>query len=176
MMSTVLAVIAIVAALVAATALTSQFLDRLRLKRSLKQLESEFHLTEQVARVGYWRRGVDDKIATWSTGTYEIFGQDPNSFIPSRANVQVFYSDVHLARLLAMLEPSSDGAGRDDELQIHLRDGSIKDVAVSIRFQFNRRGKFVGVFGVIADISDRKRAQREAAEREGEPTRLALAC
>ena len=172
MMSSVLAVIAILAALVAATALTLQFLDRARLKRSLKQLESEFLLTEQVARVGYWRRGIDDQVATWSPGIYEILGERPESFVPTQANARAFYSADDLLRLNAMLEPTPDGSGREEEFQIHLRDGSTKDVAVSVRYQFNRRGKFVGVFGVMADISARKRAQREIKERE---TRLDLA-
>ena len=171
MMSTVLAIIAILAALVAGTALTVQFRDRIRLKRSLKQLETEFLLTEQVARVGYWRRGVNDKIATWSPGIYEIIGRDPGSFIPTRENVRLLYSAEDLARLTAMAEPTPDGSAREEEFQIRLPDGSTKDIVVSVRYQFDRRGKFAGTFGVIADISARKRAQREIIERE---TRLDL--
>jgi len=166
MLSTVLAFIAIGAAFVAAGALTFQFIDRVKLKRSLRRLEAEFRLTEQVARVGYWFRDDGESIATWSPGTYEIFGVDPKTFVPSQANIRAFYSADDLMRIASLTEPMPDGAGRETESQIRLHDGTVKDIAISMRYRFNRRGKFIGIFGVIADITARKVIQRALAERE----------
>ena len=84
----------------------------------------------------------------------------------------MFYSADDVIRLRAMAEPMDDGSGREGEFQIRLPDGAAKDVVVSVRYRFNRRGKVIGIFGVIADISARKRAEREIIERE---TRLDLA-
>ncbi len=165
MTSEVLALIAIVAALVAAASLTRQLFDRIRLERALRQLESDLSLTEKVARLGYWHRGADETIATWSAGTFEVFGQDPKTFVPNQQAVRSHFSEDGVRRLAAMVVPK-EGEGHEEEFRIRCGDGSMKDVAISVRYRFNRAGKYIGVFGIVADISIQKREQRERAERE----------
>ena len=149
-----------------AISLVVQLVQRLRLVRDLQVLTADMNLAEEVARVGYWSRPVNHKIATWSPGLFEIFGQDPKRFTPSADAVRELFFAQDLPAVAALNEFEATG-GKGGEAEAHIRcpDGTIKEVLVSTRFQ-TKKGKVVGYFGVIADITARKAAECAAIERE----------
>ncbi len=155
-----------VLAVVATVSLVIQLVQRLRLVRDFQVLTADMNLAEEVAGIGYWSRPITHKVATWSPGLFEIFGQDPKHFTPSHDAVCALFLPQDLPAVAALNDFDATG-GKGGEVEAHIRcpNGIIKEVLVATRFQM-KKGKVVGHFGVVADITARKAAQRAAIERE----------
>jgi len=145
-----------------------QFRTRQRLARDLEALSEDMHLAENFARMGYWSRDADSTADTkWSAGLYEVFGQDPKTFKPSRENSRELFFQQDLPAVMALTDPNNTGfKGGEVEARIRCPDGRIKNVLVVTRYRFSKSGKLVGLFGVVADITARKAAERTVVERE----------
>lgn len=155
-----------VLAVITALSLAAQLLQRLRLARDLKALTADMNLAEEVARIGYWSRPVNGKAAVWSPGLYEIFGQDPATFAPTPEAVRPLFFPQDLPAVSALNDfDATGGKGGEVEARIRCADGRIKEVLVATRFQM-KKDRVVGQFGVVADITARKAAERRAIERE----------
>ena len=142
-------------------------LKRQRMIREMQALTADMSLAETVARIGYWKRGFNPSTPTWSAGMYEIFGQDPKYFSPTVENVGALFLPQDLPAVRALTEPeTTHRKGGEIESRIRMPDGTIKDVLVAIRFRISKGGKVTGLFGLVADITARKSAERAIAERE----------
>ena len=155
--------------LVAASAilLLTQLVQRLRLVRDLQALTADMKFAEHVAGIGYWSWSEGTGNSVWSDGMYVVYGQDPKTFVPSYDNIAPWILPQYLPAVNALSSyenPEQRGGGV--EAQIRCPDGRIKDVLVAIRHRQNKSGKFTGLFGVVADITARKDAERAIAERE----------
>ncbi|MBY0509585.1 MAG: PAS domain S-box protein, partial [Rhodospirillaceae bacterium] len=147
--------------------LLTQLLQRLRLARDLEALSADMMLAETVAGIGYWSRSEDTDLAVWSTGMYEVFEQDSKTFVPNYDNVIATFLPQYAPVLAALTDPETTGRkGGEVEARIRCPDGKIKDVLVATRYRFTKAGRFQGLFGVVADITARKAAERAIAERE----------
>jgi PAS domain S-box-containing protein len=147
--------------------LLTQLLQRLRLARELEAISADMMLAENVAGIGYWSRAGRAHITTWSAGMFELFEQDPKIFIQNYDNIVGLFLPQYLPALEALTDPKNTGRkGGDIEAQIRCPNGKIKDVLVATRYRFNKAGKFIGLFGVVADITARKAAERAITERE----------
>ena len=155
--------------LVAASAivLLTQLFQRLKLLRDLEALSADMLLAENVAGIGYWSRAAGTDLAVWSAGMFEVFGQDPMHFKPSGENIVSAVLPQYVPALRALTDPEATGRkGGEVEAQIRCPDGKLKDILVATRYRFAKSGKFTGLFGVVADITARKAAERAIAERE----------
>ena len=157
----------LLAVLVALAIFVIRLPERVRLSRDLKELSREIALAENVARLGYWNRRLDTDALSWSAGMYEVFGEDPKTFVPTLSTVRsrIFPEDLPLVERLTNAE-LTDGKGGDAEIRIRCDNGLVKDVLLATRYQYDRSGKFIGFFGIANDITSRKTAERNVAERE----------
>lgn len=142
-------------------------IQRLRLIRDMRVLSADMTLAENVARIGYWSRPINSSRAVWSAGMFEIFGQDPNHFAPTIESVSALFLPQDLEAIQAITNTYVRGhKGGDIEARIRCPDGKIKDVAVAIRYRVSKSDKVLGLFGIVADITARKAAERATNERE----------
>lgn len=136
-------------------------IQRLRLIRDMRVLSADMTLAENVARIGYWSRPINSSRAVWSAGMFEIFGQDPNHFAPTIESVSALFLPQDLEAIQAITNTYVRGhKGGDIEARIRCPDGKIKDVAVAIRYRVSKSDKVLGLFGIVADITARKAAER----------------
>ena len=140
---------------------------RLRLERDLQALSTDLSLTENVSGIGYWKYDVGSATSVWSTGLFQIHEQDPTQFVPSLESMSALYSPDDLAAIGALMDPAAtDSKGGQIEAHIRFPNGNIKDVLVAVRFRRKANGNVAGFFGIVADITARKRAERTITERE----------
>lgn len=152
---------------VSVVVLLTQLVQRLKLARDLEALSADMMLAEKVAGIGYWSRPAGATVTTWSAGMYDVFEQDPQTFVPNYQNVVAAFFPQDAAALEALTDPENTGR-KGGEVEAHIRcpNGKIKDVLVAIRYRFTKGGRLIGLFGVVADITARKTAERATAERE----------
>ncbi len=166
----------LLAALIGLAVFAIRVPDRIRLSRDLKKLSRELALTENVARLGYWNRQLDTDAISWSAGMYDVFGEDPKTFVPTVANIRSRFFPEDLPRLDEITDPNlTDGNGGDAEMRIRCDNGLVKDVLVVTRYQYDRSGNLTGLFGVVKDVTSRKAAERKVAEREDQLQSAVLA-
>jgi len=163
-------------ALLVVLALMLLLVRRLRLIRELKTLTADMTLAETVARMGYWSRPINSARAVWSAGMFEVFGQDPAAFTPTVESVRALFLPEDLEAVIALTKPEIAGRkGGEIEARIRCPDGTIKHVLVAVRYRFSGANKIVGLFGIVADITARKLAERATAEREDQLQRAVSA-
>jgi PAS domain-containing protein len=154
-------------AVLGAAAFIYQITQRQRVFRDLQALSQDMLLAEDVARIGYWNMDFPTNRVTWSAGMYHLFEQDRAYFQPTAENVGPLFMPQYLPGVRALTDPESTGGrGGEVEARIVCPDGDIKDVLVATRFRRAKGVKVTGVFGIVADITARKVAQRTRAERE----------
>ncbi len=141
--------------------LRRQILGQHALQHELIAVTRDLELAEEVARVGYWSYDPHTETISWSRETYRIYGEDPETFIPTREHLHATYHEDDRDHVVAsMIKNSADGGSGSFEYRLRLRNGQVKWVHVGIRTEAQR------VFGVVTDITDHKAAQQALAERE----------
>jgi len=142
-------------------------LQKIRLQKRFQSLVADMHLAEDVSRIGYWSRASESTVAEWSTGMFALFGQDPKTFAPTLARMADLFLPGDWDAIRAVTaKPEAHRKGGEIEARIRCPDGKIKDVLVAFRFRFTKDDRFAGIFGVVADITARKVAERKGMERE----------
>ncbi len=160
-----------------AIAVLLQYIQRQRLIRDLQALTADMKLAENVARIGYWSRPAKNtEITTWSDGLYDIFEQDPRTFVPSREVVAKLYLPGDWEDVVALSDAVEAGRkGGEVEVRIRCPSGKIKDVLVVTRGRVGKSDKLLSLFGIVADITARKSAERAARDREEQMQRAVSA-
>ncbi len=154
-------------ALAAVLALAFFGVQRLRLVRDLKTLTADMTFAETVARIGYFSRAINSNRHVWSPGMFEVFDQDPRQFTPILENIAPLFLDSDFETIAAFTRPEITGhKGGEVDARIRCPEGKIKHVRVAIRHRVTEGGKVTGIFGIVADITARKVAERAMAERE----------
>jgi PAS domain S-box-containing protein len=72
---------------------------------------------------------------------------------------EIYFDSSERNRLIATL--TLNGYVNDYEILLVHRDGKPREVALSARMLFDENGKFNGVSGIIRDITDRKKSEKE---------------
>jgi len=119
--------------------------------------------TQEIAHVGGFEFDITQSTYRWTEGTYRIYGV-PDDFHPTADNIrsmiaQPFRAMVREAFTRARLE----GRPFDIEYQIWRGDGRLawaRVIGLCDRFQ----GRPPRVYGIVQDISERKRLERELVE------------
>ena len=114
----------------------------------------------RAGRVGLWSRNLLTDRADWSAQAHEIFGTDPATF------------DGSTATLMAIIDPEDRAAVSQavhdaivnhtdviTEFRIRLNNGEMRWIGTQGHAVYDPDGKPTQMFGVAADITERKRAE-----------------
>ncbi|WPR77182.1 PAS domain-containing protein [Algoriphagus sp. NG3] len=119
---------------------------------------------QKIAKLGYWNRDFSTDVTEWSEETYQIYGYESDSFIPSMENVKLAFhpDDRHLLEtdLNQHLEP---GKVKSFEHRIITASNEIKWVHQEIRMLVDDNGLPYKIEGTIQDITDRKENELQLA-------------
>jgi PAS domain S-box-containing protein len=122
-------------------------------------------LAEEVARVGHWHVRLPDQHLTWSNEVFNIFGLEPAEGPPARERLRSLFhpDDRALARklLVGLRDAQRDF---DFEARIVRPDDEVRTVLVRGRSEKDETGAVRAYFGVIADITEQKRAEANLRE------------
>jgi PAS domain S-box-containing protein len=128
---------------------------------------------QRVANVGHWVWNTTSNHIVWSEEVYRILRVTPETFEPRiEALVRLIHPD-DLPRISGIVAPLVGGCVSDDSIdyRVVLADGSIRHVVSNVGHSTtDEHGRIVQLFGILHDVTDRKRAE-EAVLRIGEEER-----
>ena len=152
---------------IAIIALNSDITARKHAEEELAETTVLLERTQQITKTGGWDYDLATGNLTWTDEVYRIYGLDRTTDPPEVANAIAAYDpdsaamiEASFARLVA------DGEPYDLELGLVRADGERIWVR-TIGRPVIEDGHIVRVGGLIADITERKRAEQELAETTG---------
>jgi len=135
-------------------------LTSLLMLRNLRESEARLEEAQRIAHVGHWERHVEEGLITWSDETYRIFGLVPQE---RRIDVAAFRALIHPEDRERVLQAASDaargGPRYDVEYRVVRPGGEVRIVHSQGDVRENEAGAPSRFFGIIQDITERKRAQ-----------------
>ncbi|WP_375464780.1 ATP-binding protein [uncultured Methylobacterium sp.] len=137
---------------------------RARLQSSANRLLT---MAEQLADVGNWRVDLADDQPVWSAGLYGIAGRDPAQPPPRLSVFAELYHPDDRARLTGIVaDARARGGDFEFEARVLRPDASTRDVVVRGTTEADAAGAVTGLFGVLIDVTGRRRAEDEIRRSE----------
>jgi PAS domain S-box-containing protein len=119
-------------------------------------------LAEELSNFGHWRVDAKTRAVTWSRGMFLIHGRQPETFTPTLDLVLAsFHPEDRSAVEVASNEALATGVGYTIEARVIRPEGMVRNVEVVARPEFGADGKVVALFGVLRDVTRRKKSEEE---------------
>lgn len=143
--------------------------EKKKSEEDLKHSEKELNKAQQVSHVGSWYQDLKSNSITWSEEMYRIFGlskaEKPKQFS------ELIKMTTHPDDLGKVMKISSEGLKNKKKFSFEARivkpDGRERVIWVEAGELFlNDAGDVVAVSGIVQDITERKKAERELRKRE----------
>jgi PAS domain S-box-containing protein len=139
---------------------TEDVTARVMAERALLQKEERFRLALDAADMGIWEWDVSSETYQWNDQTYRLFGYEPQSIVPS---YEAWARRVHpddLPRLTAEAKQlMQDPQEVSSEYRAYGQNDELRWLEVRGRFERGADGRLKRYFGVVLDITERKRAE-----------------
>jgi PAS domain S-box-containing protein len=142
-------------------------LTSLLMFRNLRESEGKLEEAQRIAHVGYWERDVRTGLVTWSDESNRIFGLAPKEGPVPIVRYQELIHPEDRQRIIAAVSKALNGSARYDvEYRVVRADGEVRIVHSQGDVTTDQSGQPHRIFGIVQDITERKRA--ETALRESE--------
>ena len=140
-------------------------------------MHADLQRIQRIANVGHWVWNTTSNHIVWSDEVYRMLRVTPETFEPRiEALVRLIHPD-DLPRLTGLLTPLANGRVSEESIdyRVVLADGAVRHVLSNVGHSVtDAQGRVVQLFGILHDITDRKRAE-EAVRRIGEEERQRVA-
>jgi PAS domain S-box-containing protein len=141
--------------------------ERKRFEESLRQKHEMLIRTEAIAHIGSWEWEIESDTVTWSEELYRIFQLDPDGEAPNWENHPKLYHPEDFEKLRQAAETAiADGKPYELELRAFRKDGETRFCKAIGVPESGKSGQVVRLFGLLQDITDKKRYEDEM--RKGE--------
>ena len=144
--------------------------DRVRASRELEESEARLRLAQEAGRIGSWEWDPVENKRKLSAETHRMLGTDPNA--SEEEIIRVWSERVHpMDRARVSLEVAE--CQKTGVLDLEYR---YEDPEMGLRHHYTRGRRMMGssrFFGVVSDITDRKRVEQSLSQREKEFRSLA---
>ena len=142
-------------------------LTSLLMFRNLRQSEARLEEAQRIAHLGYWERDLVAGRIAWSDETYRIFGLSPRAPEIDFAGLQQrIHPDDRQTMLRATAEAERGGPRYDVEYRVVRPDGEMRTVHSQGDVIRDESGRPQRIFGILQDITERKRAEADLRESE----------
>jgi two-component system, cell cycle sensor histidine kinase and response regulator CckA len=140
--------------------------ERKRAEQHLQASEARLLEAQRLAKVGSWEVDVETDRLQWSSEMFRIYGMSD----PAPSNFPALLSHIlpeDRARLLeADRQVRSNISPAHIEYRVVRPDGDVRSVHSIFEAIRNDQGKLVRIAGATQDITDRRRAEEQAAARQ----------
>jgi PAS domain S-box-containing protein len=145
----------------------SDALTSLLMFRNLRESEARLEEAQRIAHVGHWERDLKTNHVGWSDETYRIFGLAPQGKTFDFARVQDLIHPEDREHMVWSSSAAERGGARYDvEYRVVRPDGEVRIVHSQGDVTRDDSGRPQRIFGILQDITERKRAEAEVRESE----------
>ncbi|HET7384570.1 MAG TPA: response regulator, partial [Pseudolabrys sp.] len=128
--------------------------------RQLRQSERLRSLALAAGQMGSWEWNVTRDSTVWDQGLCDIFGVDPSTFVPTMESVRPLIKPEDLELLVrAFRNVTKDANTFQTEFRVLRPNGDVRWCTGTAAASFDDSGRLIWISGVIADITERKRAE-----------------
>jgi two-component system, cell cycle sensor histidine kinase and response regulator CckA len=136
--------------------------ERKNAEERLKQSEEKLKEAQRIAHLGNWELDLASNRLQWSDAIYGIFEIDPMEFGASyEAFLDAIHPDDREMVDHAYRESLKNKTPYEITHRLLMKDGRIKWVSEICRTEYDKRGNPTKSFGVVQDITERKRIEEE---------------
>jgi len=147
--------------------LSNDVTEREKAEENLKQSESRLKEAQKIAQIGSWELNFATNIALWSDEACRIYGL---SLEENKQTYESWVSFIHPEDLDYVMTATNESQKTLSDTvlnhRIILKDGTIKHVYSKARFEFDQKGKPVGLYGIAHDVTERKLAEEQLRQSE----------
>ncbi len=134
-----------------------------QMDQELRRKEEHYRTLVESLEEGIAQADADDRFTFANRAAHKIFGVPSGALVGQ--NLREFLDEQNLAILQAENQRRLEGQTSTYELRIRRPDGERRHLLVTGSPRFNSKGEFIGTFGVLHDITERKHFE-EALHRE----------
>jgi PAS domain S-box-containing protein len=142
-----------------------QFLKRERAEAALRESEERLRLALEAGRMGSWEWNLLSGKVQGSASFARLHGRDLGPFL---STIEGYGEEIHPEDRERLLRAFSEAAESRGELHLEYRvlrpDGALRWLESRGELQVDPAGRPLRLVGVAADVTGRKRAEREAVE------------
>jgi len=134
--------------------------EKKKAEEELKESELRLNEAQSIAHIANWEIDFTNNMHTWSDELYRIFGLNKTETKPS---VELFLSFLDTDDKETSREMITDALQHYTDSKIDFRfkrkEGKKRYGHIEWRFNFDKSGKPLRVFGILQDITERKEAE-----------------
>ena len=143
---------------------TEQKMREERIEQSEKRLKE----AQAIAHIGNWDLNFETGKSTWSAEACRIYGINERENIQSYEEWISYVHPADLDNVMSIIKESEKTlADTSMNYRIIRKDGSIKHIFTSFKYEFNHNNKVIGLYGITHDITELK-AQEEMQKKQTE--------
>jgi len=117
---------------------------------------------QRLAHMGSDFRDLRSDVAEWSDTSYEIFGVDKATFVPTTESfLKLVHPDDHVIVARTRGEIAQGKNPEPFEYRIIRPDGAIRHIARECAVEFDENGKPLYMVGTIRDVTEKRAQERE---------------
>lgn len=138
---------------------------RKRIEEELRQSEANLRRAEAVAHLGHWEYDVASQTIIWSPEVYRITGIPHATVLSLEAISNTMHPDDRAMMMSALQESIDHHLPYNLDFRIyHAQDGSLRYMHNEAELVFDEHGHVVRLFGIVQDITERKRIEQRQEE------------
>ncbi|MBB1521465.1 PAS domain S-box protein [Aquipseudomonas guryensis] len=142
-------------------------LERQQQEQARQTLLQRLDESQRIAHLGHWEANLDDGSLYWSQPIYDIFGYDPQEFVPSLTSFKRCVHPDDLVLIEASEARVLQGGEYDVRHRIVRPNGEVRWVQELARLQPDHDGRLVRLIGTVQDVTEQACAEEALkAQRE----------
>lgn len=141
--------------------------EKIKVEQQVLQNQMRFKQAQAITHMGNWEIDFEENTSRWSDEAYRIYGLTPGDHNLSVTDWISFVHPEDIEYVKEILERSlAELTDLAFDHRIVRKDGTVRYVHSESKFEFNREGKAVGLYGIAHDITDKKKLEEEIVEQQ----------
>jgi len=130
-------------------------------EEALRRSKECFSKAEKIAHLGYWEWDMATNELIWSDEVYRLYGLDPEKVVPTYETVvSTLSAETRDWFIKAIDDAINNNAPFEGEYALTRPDGSLIHTHTIGEVFRDKNGKPLSMFGVVQDITERKKADK----------------